>query len=201
VSEVQNNEEVLNLPAGAPPDAFRFDPAPSLFFGFFPEPTTTAAPGSSSQSGQNHSPSGTASSGGSRQARWYGLSHCQHIPGQSSHRDKTRASTNAAIHTHLFALKERIVLPSVLVANDAQLWRLHINRVTREVRELIIGLGEEKGRVLARRDSVKGEQFQMSARLVCYRGGLIGFNALEDFDTHKRLVSCGLCRAFRLVRA
>ena len=35
----------------------------------------TAAPGSSSQSGQNHSPSGTASRGGFRHFRCHGLSH------------------------------------------------------------------------------------------------------------------------------
>lgn len=67
------------VPAVASSSSFAADFAPALavgrFLGFLPEPMTTGAPGSSSQSGQNHSPSGTASSGGSRQCRWYGLSH------------------------------------------------------------------------------------------------------------------------------
>ena len=67
-----------------PPEALRFDPAVALsscscgtpllfaearFFSFLPDPTTTGAPGSSTQSGQNHSPSGTESSGGLRHCR------------------------------------------------------------------------------------------------------------------------------------
>src|SRR5258705_4606979 len=70
------------------PDAERFA-AVALAFGlafFFlgGAHLPTGAPGSSSQSGQNHSPSGTASSGGSRHFKWYGASHLSHSSGESS---------------------------------------------------------------------------------------------------------------------
>ena len=42
-----------------------------LTFGFLRTPSVeTGAPGSASHSGQNHSPSGTASSGGSKHFKW-----------------------------------------------------------------------------------------------------------------------------------
>ena len=57
--------------------ALRFWPgwgdALPFFAGRRREPSSeTGAPGSAAHSGQNHSPSGTASSGGSRHLRWYG---------------------------------------------------------------------------------------------------------------------------------
>lgn len=59
-------------PALAGGSAFLFKLLVLSFFAAAP----TEAPGLSSQSGQNHSPSGILSSGGVRQARWYGASHC-----------------------------------------------------------------------------------------------------------------------------
>jgi hypothetical protein len=57
---------VPGLPAGD-------DAVPFLPDGLEPRPER--APSSSTHLGQNHSPSGMASRGGSRQPRWYGWSH------------------------------------------------------------------------------------------------------------------------------
>ena len=67
-------------------DALRFCPASAgpfdlifRFAGLRPAPMITGPPTSSSQSGQNHSPSGIASRGGSRHLRCQGLSHYMRV--------------------------------------------------------------------------------------------------------------------------
>lgn len=55
---------------------------------------------------------------------------------------------------HLFALKRGVLFAFILAACNARLWHaVELRRVARKVRELLVWLGKEKRRVLARRDA------------------------------------------------
>jgi hypothetical protein len=96
-------------------------------------------------------------------------------------------------YTHLVALKRRVLLSILLPAWHAQLRRLHVNRVARKVRELVVRLREEQGRILPRCDAGKGE--------VSIRSTGNGKIVLEDFDPDERDIPCGLRRTLGLIRA
>lgn len=61
------------------------------------------APGSSKQRGQNHSPSGMASSGGIKHPRWYGESHYSTVGGMSNNasRDPGRGTNENTEPYHI----------------------------------------------------------------------------------------------------
>ena len=54
---------------------------------------------------------------------------------------------------YLLTLERRVVVALVRAAHDAQLGRLHVERMSREVGQFLAGLSEEEGRILARGDS------------------------------------------------
>ena len=55
--------------------------------------------------------------------------------------------------TNLLAHEQIVVVARVFVAQDAQLWRLHIRGVTGQVGELLAGFREEERGVLPRGNS------------------------------------------------
>ena len=128
------------------------------FFGFGPlgcggagmSSGPIGAPGSSKQRGQNHSPSGMASSAGIKHPKWYGESHCmrgkREGPGTEEGRDKWEKKTD------LITLQRRIVISIILGTNDAVLRGIEIRRMSRQIGELVVWPGEEESRVLTGSD-------------------------------------------------
>ena len=124
------------------------------FFGFGPlgcggagmSSGPIGAPGSSKQRGQNHSPSGMASSAGIKHPKWYGESHCMRGKreglGTEEGRDKWEKKTD------LITLQRRIVISIILGTNDAVLRGIEICRMSRQIGELVVWPGEEESRVL-----------------------------------------------------
>ena len=142
----------------APPPAGFLPDFPFAGFSCFQAPT--GAPGSSSQSGQNHSPSGTADRGGVRHERCQGESHytltwegdrlAKMVEKQIKEEDTIRyQGKEVKSRTDLIAFQGGVILSIILSTFHTVRRCIDLFRMSWEVVEFLVWLGKQQGCILA----------------------------------------------------